>query len=65
MLHDLALAGAACDRLALMHRGRVVAQGSPAEVLRPEVLTPVYGTDVEVMTNPATGQPLVAPRIRR
>ena len=65
VLHDLALAGAACDRLALMHRGRVVAQGSPAEVLRPEVLTPVYGTDVEVMTNPATGQPLVAPRIRR
>jgi hypothetical protein len=25
----------------------------------------VYGTEVEVMTNPATGQPLVAPRIRR
>jgi iron complex transport system ATP-binding protein len=65
VLHDLALAGAACDRLALMDRGRVVAQGAPGEVLRPEVLTPVYGTEVEVMMNPATGQPLVAPRIRR
>jgi iron complex transport system ATP-binding protein len=65
VLHDLALAGAACDRLALMDRGRIVAQGTPVEVLVPSVLTPVYGTEVEVMTNPATGQSLVAPRIAR
>jgi iron complex transport system ATP-binding protein len=65
VLHDLPLAGAACDRLVLMDRGRVVADGLPAEVLRPGVLEPVYGTRVEVIANPATGQPLVAPRIPR
>ncbi|HXL39076.1 MAG TPA: ABC transporter ATP-binding protein [Myxococcales bacterium] len=65
VLHDLALAGAGCDRLALLDRGRVVAEGTAAEVLRPAVLSPVYGTDVEVVPNPATGQPLVAPRIVR
>jgi iron complex transport system ATP-binding protein len=65
VLHDLALAGAACDRLVLMHQGRVAAGGAPADVLRPEVLEPVYGTPVEVIANPATGQPLVAPRIPR
>jgi iron complex transport system ATP-binding protein len=65
VLHDLALAGAACDRLALLDRGQVVAEGTPAEVLRPEVLSPVYGTPVEVVANPVTGQPLVAPRIAR
>jgi iron complex transport system ATP-binding protein len=65
VLHDLALAGAACDRLALLDRGRVVAEGTAEEVLRPAVLSPVYGTDVEVVPNPATGQPLVAPRIVR
>jgi len=48
-----------------MHVGRVVAEGTPADVLRPEVLEPVYETAVEVMANPATGQPLVAPRISR
>jgi len=65
VLHDLALAGAACDRLVLLDRGRVVAEGTAGDVLRPEVLSPVYGTDVEVVPNPATGQPLVAPRIVR
>ena len=65
VLHDLALAGAACDRLVLLDRGRVVAEGPPAVVLRPEVLSPVYGTEVEVVANPVTGQPLVAPRIPR
>ena len=65
VLHDLALAGAACDRLVLLDRGRVVAEGTVGEVLRSAVLSPVYGTDVEVVPNPATGQPLVAPRIVR
>jgi iron complex transport system ATP-binding protein len=65
VLHDLALAGAACDRLALLDRGRVVAEGTSGKVLRPAVLSPVYGTEVEVVPNPATGQPLVAPRIVR
>jgi iron complex transport system ATP-binding protein len=65
VLHDLALAGAACDRLVLLDRGRVVREGTAGEVLRPEVLSPVYGTEVEVVPNPATGQPLVAPRIVR
>jgi len=65
VLHDLALAGAACDRLVLLDRGRVVAEGPPADVLRSAVLSPVYGTEVEVVANPVTGQPLVAPRIPR
>jgi len=65
VLHDLALAGAACDRLVLLRAGRLLAEGPPLEVLRPEVLGEAYGTEVDVVPDPATGQPLVAPRIRR
>ncbi|HZX94652.1 MAG TPA: ABC transporter ATP-binding protein [Myxococcales bacterium] len=65
VLHDLALAGAACDRLALMLCGRVLAQGTPETVLTPEVLSPAYATQVDVVPDPATGQRLVAPRIPR
>jgi iron complex transport system ATP-binding protein len=65
VLHDLALAGAACDRLALLRAGRLLAEGPSLEVLRPEVLGEAYGTEVHVVPDPATGQPLVAPRIPR
>lgn len=65
VLHDLALAGAACDRLLLLLRGRVQAEGSAEEVLRPETLSQAYGTQVEVVAHPGSGQPLVAPRISR
>ena len=65
VLHDLALAGAACDRLVLVRAGRPLAEGTPGDVLRPDVLGRAYGTQVDVVSDPATGQPLVAPRIAR
>lgn len=65
VLHDLALAGAACDRLVLLVCGQVLAEGAPADVLKPDLLARAYGTAVDVVTDPATGQPLVAPRIAR
>jgi iron complex transport system ATP-binding protein len=41
--HDLNLAAQFATRLVLLEAGRVVADGSVAQVLRPEVLAPVYG----------------------
>jgi len=41
--HDLNLAGQFATRLVLLRAGRVVADGTPSEVLRPERLEPVYG----------------------
>jgi iron complex transport system ATP-binding protein len=57
--HDLNLAAAWADDLVLMSAGRVAAAGSPAEVLRPEVLSPVYDTPLEVRLDEATGRPYV------
>jgi iron complex transport system ATP-binding protein len=63
IVHDLTLAAAFCDRLVLMRGGSVVAEGEPEEILRPEVLSEVYGTEVEVFAHPRTGRPVVAPRV--
>lgn len=43
VLHDLALAARFCDRLVLLHRGRLLADGPPAAVLVPEMLHRAYG----------------------
>ena len=48
--HDLNLASQFATRMALVDRGRLVAQGSVAEVLRREVLEPVYGADLHFGT---------------
>jgi iron complex transport system ATP-binding protein len=42
VLHDLNLAAAYCDRVLLLNESRVVAAGTPSEVLVPEYLEPVY-----------------------
>lgn len=43
VLHDLHLASYYCDQLALMHEGRVLAQGSPAQVLTEQNVAQVFG----------------------
>ena len=60
--HDLHLAARHANRLALMHHGRIVAEGTPAAVLTPERLGPVYETAVAVLRDPTTGAPIVIPR---
>lgn len=61
VLHDLNLAAAYSDRIALLRQGRLVASGTPTEVLQAEILTDVYRTPVEVIRHPKTGQGIVLP----
>lgn len=46
VLHDLNLAARYCDQIVVLDGGRVVAAGTPDQVLVPEVLEPVYGVEV-------------------
>jgi iron complex transport system ATP-binding protein len=58
-LHDLNLASAYADRIVLLSKGRVVAVGTPKEVLTESVLRPVFGDELTVRAHPDTGEPLV------
>ena len=51
-LHDLTLAGQYADRLTLLAAGRVVAEGTPAEVLTPAALAEHYGARAQVVSGP-------------
>jgi iron complex transport system ATP-binding protein len=65
VLHDLSLAAAYADEIAMVHRGRVVAHGAPADVLTEARIQDVYETPVRVMPDPDSGRPLVLPRRSR
>ena len=60
-LHDLGLAARACDRLAVLSGGRLVAEGSPREALSAKVLDEVFGLDGELIET-AAGLALAARR---
>jgi iron complex transport system ATP-binding protein len=62
VLHDLSLAGAVAHRVGLLSAGRLVALGSPAEVLTADAIGEVYGVEVEVISR--DGTLLVVPRRR-
>lgn len=57
--HDIALASRLADEIVLMHEGRVVAQGTPAQVLTDETLANVYG--VTALRQTVDGEDVVTP----
>lgn len=59
--HDLNLTSQYASRVVLLAAGRIAAQGLPEEVLRPEVLTPVYGPRLWFGTFSDSGRPIVLP----
>ena len=59
VLHDLSLAAAWADRVVLLHRGLVAAEGTPGAVLTADRLSHVYDHPVEVLPHPVTGELLV------
>ena len=61
VLHELDLAARFCDRLALLHDGRVLATGAPEQVLTAANLRLAYGVEVALGRCAATGTMTVVP----
>lgn len=54
-IHDLNMAARFCDQLVLLAEGRLLTEGSPAEVLTPETIEAAFGVESAVYRDPATG----------
>ncbi|MGO2746087.1 ABC transporter ATP-binding protein [Microbacterium sp.] len=59
-LHDLTLTARYADKIIVLDRGRVVASGTPADTLTPELIQLVYGVRADVIPHPVDGAPLIA-----
>jgi len=58
--HDLNSASQYCDRLLLLEEGHLVKTGRPEEVIRKDVLEPVYECPIIIDQHPQTGSPRVS-----
>lgn len=65
VLHDLSLAARYCDRLILLHEGRLIDQGAPDDILTPQNMAHVFsvaasrwsqGEDHFLATHPLSGK---------
>ncbi len=61
VLHDLNLSARYADHLVALHTGRVVAEGTPREVVTEDVVRTVFGLDNRVIDDPVSHTPLVVP----
>jgi ABC-type cobalamin/Fe3+-siderophores transport system ATPase subunit len=62
VLHDLNQASRYCDHLVMLANGRVMAQGAPDEVMKPELLKTVFGVEAEIHPEPVSGRPMCVVR---
>lgn len=62
VMHDLNLTAMGADAVCLLHRGQVLAAGTPAEVFTDETLSAAYGCTVRVSTPPPSGGVYILPQ---
>jgi ABC-type cobalamin/Fe3+-siderophores transport system ATPase subunit len=61
VLHDLNQAARYADHIIAMKEGRIVATGTPQQVITPQLIASVFGIDARVVADPVTGTPMVVP----
>ena len=49
-VHDLNVAAMYCDRIYAVKQGKIVAQGTPKEILSKELIKEIYEVDAEIFT---------------
>ena len=64
VLHDINLSARYADYLFAMKKGRLVAEGTPDEIITPELMEKVYGLACDVITDPVSQSPMVLPKGR-
>lgn len=59
VLHDLNIAALYCDRLLMLHKGKVVEVGKPEQIIRADLIEQVYGTTPVVIEHPVYRLPQI------
>jgi ABC-type cobalamin/Fe3+-siderophores transport system ATPase subunit len=63
VVHDLNLLNLFVDRVVLMVKGKIIAAGSPEEVLDEEILSKAYHIPLHILRDRQTGKTAILPRL--
>lgn len=65
VMHDVAQASHYAHRIVALLDGRILHDGLPSEVVTAERISSLFGADVTILYDPATGAPVLVPVARR
>lgn len=63
VMHDLNLSAMFADRMAIVMQGRLLASGTPGDVMQDSILSRAYGCALRVNTAPPPGQSYLLPQL--
>ncbi|MCM3162558.1 ABC transporter ATP-binding protein [Metabacillus litoralis] len=61
VLHDINLSARYADHIFALHKGKLVAEGAPKEVITSELIEDIFGLNCTVVEDPVSGSPSVVP----
>lgn len=64
VLHDINLSARYADYLYAMRNGKLIAEGTPSEIITPNLMQQVFGLDCIVLRDPLSGTPYILPKGR-
>lgn len=64
VLHDINLSARYADHIFAMHEGKLVAEGTPSEVITSTMVKDIFGLNCTVIPDPLCGSPMVVPKGR-
>lgn len=62
VLHDINLSARYADHIFAMKKGALIAEGSPAEIITPDLMKEVYGLECMIIDDPVSGSPYMIPK---
>jgi iron complex transport system ATP-binding protein len=61
VLHDINLSARYADYMFAVHKGKLVSQGTPSEVISEALMKQVFGLDCKVINDPVSNSPFIVP----
>lgn len=58
VLHDVNMAARFCDEIIALRAGRLIARGTPDDIMTPDELETIYNIPMGIMPHPVSGAPL-------